>query len=91
MQIATWILWQLLSYGMGSWLVFVLIASCAARYGGYGSIFAGHLVVAAIVIWRKQSNRFAQNRLPPTKDAVSHDPTPDRPGQAQAFSAAVHI
>ena len=50
MDIATWALLQLLSYGIGEWLILVLIAFCAARYGGCGLVFVGHLVVTALVV-----------------------------------------
>ncbi|MCY3021179.1 MAG: hypothetical protein NTW87_19365 [Planctomycetota bacterium] len=51
MQITTWILWQLLSYSIVSWLAFVLIVFCAARYGGWWLVPVGHLVVAAIIVF----------------------------------------
>ncbi len=51
MQITTWILCQLSSYGIGTWLILVFIAFCAARYGGCWLIPVGHLVVAAIIVF----------------------------------------
>ena len=49
MTVLTWIVWQLYSYGIGSWLAFVFVAFCAARYGRWWLIPVGHVVVAAII------------------------------------------
>lgn len=41
---------QLLSYSALSWVAFVAVAFMAARLGGLFGMFAGHLVIAALVI-----------------------------------------
>jgi hypothetical protein len=49
MKLLLWLFLELLSYGPFTWLAFVAIAFCAARYGGLLGMFAGHFVVALIV------------------------------------------
>jgi len=51
MEIATFILSQLLSYSIVTWFAFVLIALCAARYGGWWLVPLGHLAVAALIVF----------------------------------------
>ena len=51
MHIINWMLWQLFSYGLVTWLAFLLIAYSAARYGGWRLVPVGHLVVAAIILF----------------------------------------
>lgn len=50
-QILTWIGWQLLSYGALSWLVFLLVAYCVARYGRWWLIPVGHLAIALLIVF----------------------------------------
>ena len=51
MEIATWVLWQLLSYSIVSWLAFALIVFCTARCGGWWLIPLGHIGVASIIVF----------------------------------------
>ena len=51
MQITIMILCQVFSYSLLTWLAFVLITLCAARYGGWGLVPIGHLAIAAIIVW----------------------------------------
>jgi hypothetical protein len=50
MQIAFFILMQVFSYSVLTWLAFLLIALLAARYGGWGLAPVGHLAIAAIIV-----------------------------------------
>ena len=49
MNLLLWALLQLLSYGAFTWLFFVSIAFCAARFGGMLGMFAGDFVIALII------------------------------------------
>ena len=51
MQIVIALFAQLLVYGVFGWLLFVAIAFCAARFGGWIGIIAGHILVAVIVAY----------------------------------------
>lgn len=46
MNALTWILWQILSYSIPTWVCFVAIAFCAARFIGWLGVPAGSFVVA---------------------------------------------
>ena len=49
MQLLLLLLSQLLSYGALGWAAFLSVAFCAARFGGLPGLFAGQVVIAALV------------------------------------------
>ena len=51
MQIIFFLFWQLASYNIVTWLVFIAIAFLTARYFPWWCIPIGHLVVGAIVFF----------------------------------------
>jgi hypothetical protein len=49
MNVWTWITWQILAYGVATWLCFFIIAFSAARFVGWLGIPAGCFIVAVIL------------------------------------------
>ena len=49
MNASTWITWQILAYSIPTWLCFVAIAFCAARFIGWLGVPLGCFVVAVIL------------------------------------------
>ena len=51
MNPATWIVLQLLSYSIPTWVLFIVVPYCAARYGGLPMVPIGHLVITALIVF----------------------------------------
>ncbi len=51
MQLIIALFAQLLVYGIAGWLLFVAVAFCGARFGGWLGIIGGHILVAVIIAY----------------------------------------
>ena len=49
MNLLFWVFLQLFSYSLITWVTFVAIAFCFARYAGLLGVFIGHIAIAVII------------------------------------------